>query len=162
MLLILPAFTRRPSLVTGCHSFSASFAPPRRGPLRPRPRPLSPPRSPRLPNPPRPAPAAGAGASAMLLFSLVFSERFCSWGFVLGENRGQESNWQLLSFVAGADIKAERWKPKSGEAHKFEAWSVPLATCVRQDLRMPRLTHYFLRPAIHLCQPCMHLTGDYY
>lgn len=53
MLLILPAFTRRPSLVTGCHSFSSLLAP-RRGPRRPpRPRPRSPPRSPpREANPP--------------------------------------------------------------------------------------------------------------
>jgi hypothetical protein len=55
--LILPALTRRPSLVTGCHSFS-SFLGPRRPRPRPRPpRPRSPPRSPpRDANPPRVAP----------------------------------------------------------------------------------------------------------
>src|SRR6478609_4287820 len=42
MLLILPAFTKRPSLVTGCHSFSSFLPPPRaakpppRGALVPR------------------------------------------------------------------------------------------------------------------------------
>lgn len=48
MDLILPALTRRPSLVTGCHSFSSFLLAPRRAPRRPRPlspRPRSPPRS---------------------------------------------------------------------------------------------------------------------
>src|SRR6478609_8872282 len=53
MLLILPALTNRPSLVTGCHSFS-SFLPRQRPRPRPRPRPRSPPRDPKPP--PREAP----------------------------------------------------------------------------------------------------------
>lgn len=57
MLLILPAFTRRPSLVTGCHSFS-SLLPPRRPRPRPRPRPRSP--RARSPKPPRGAPPRSA------------------------------------------------------------------------------------------------------
>ena len=61
MLWIFPALTRRPNFVTGCHSFSSDFAPPRRGPRRPlprSPRPLSP--LPRAPKPPRPRGAASA------------------------------------------------------------------------------------------------------
>lgn len=50
MLLILPALTRRPSLVTGCHSFSSLLAP-RRPRRPPRPRPRSPPREPKPPRP---------------------------------------------------------------------------------------------------------------
>lgn len=52
---ILPSFTKRPSLVTGTHSFSVSLPLPR---PRPRPRPL--PREPPLPNPPRKLPRLSA------------------------------------------------------------------------------------------------------
>ena len=64
--LIFPARTRRPSLVTGTHSFSSS----RFGPRLPRPRPPLP-LSPPLPLPPNPplvgAAAAGAGAASAIL-----------------------------------------------------------------------------------------------
>merc|ERR1719483_717606 len=74
-LLILPSLTRRPSLVTGIHSFSSFPRPPRprprpRPPRSPRPRPPRP-RSPNPPrNPPRSPPPAGA-ASAIFVCSYL-------------------------------------------------------------------------------------------
>jgi hypothetical protein len=78
MDLILPALTRRPSLVTGCHSFSSLLPPPRRPRPRPRPRPRSP-RSPRAPKPPprvagaAAAAAAGAGAASAMFAGCIFA-----------------------------------------------------------------------------------------
>ncbi|CAD6208760.1 GSCOCG00003568001-RA-CDS, partial [Cotesia congregata] len=63
---IFPSLTKRPSLVTGIHSFWSSLPRPRPRPRPrpPRPRPPRPPRSP--PKPPRKPPLAAGAVSAIL------------------------------------------------------------------------------------------------
>ena len=101
MLLILPALTRRPSLVTGCHSFS-SFLPPRRPPRRPpRPRPRSPPRS-----PPREAkpPPRGALVPRSAIFAIVESVEDLRYSRVVGRGRGLQIEDARPSFFQGGDL----------------------------------------------------------
>jgi hypothetical protein len=97
--LIFPARTRRPSLVTGTHSFSSSL----RGPRRPRPRPprpLSPPR-PLPPNPPR----VGAAAAAAGAASAMIVVRSCRWNLAGGD-------LSILAVTALEEVRVQSPNPR--------------------------------------------------